>query len=67
LAEVNMIVQKRYRTGLLDAEPGIVVKDNLNGMKSLKDKDDMSTFFNGKLSFTFSKDIYNMDKEKKSF
>jgi hypothetical protein len=56
------LITERYRTGYLDPELGIVVKDNLNGMKSLKDENDIATFFNGKVSYSISQDIYNLDK-----
>jgi hypothetical protein len=57
-------ITERYRTGYLDPELSIIVKDNLNGMKSLKDKDDINTFLNGIVSCTISRDIYNLDKDE---
>lgn len=50
---------ERYHTAFLDTDLEIIVKDNLNGMKSLKDKKDINEFFNGKVTFIFSKDLYN--------
>jgi hypothetical protein len=63
-ATEDELVTERYRTAYLDPELEIIVKDNLNGMKSLNDKDDMQTFFNGNVSYTFSQDIYDIDKSE---
>ena len=52
---------KRYRTGFVDYELELVVKDNLNGLKNIHDEDDMNSFFSGKVSMSMIKDEDNWD------
>tara|TARA_R110002167_G_C12700402_1_gene653410 strand:+ start:1414 stop:2793 length:1380 start_codon:yes stop_codon:yes gene_type:complete len=47
---------KRYRTGFIDTDLNLVVKDNMNGLKHAADEDDLSNFFSGKISTRMFKD-----------
>lgn len=47
---------KRYRTGFIDTELSLVVKDNMNGLKHASDEDDLSNIFSGKISTRMFKD-----------
>lgn len=51
IKDENKLSISRYRTGFLDPELGLVVKDNLNGLKSLKDQNDLDSFFSGSVFF----------------
>jgi hypothetical protein len=46
----------RFRTGYLDQELGLVVKDNLNGLKHLEDVLNASSPLSGKISFRLADD-----------
>lgn len=41
---------QRYRTGYFDEELGLFVCDNLNHLRHIEDKEDMNSFFSGKVS-----------------
>lgn len=47
----NKLAVSQYRTGFIDVELGLVVKDNLNGLKSMTDQDDLDSFFSGSVFF----------------
>lgn len=47
----NNFTLNRFRTGFFDHELGLVVKDNLNGLKHIGDEEDIQSFFSGKVSF----------------
>lgn len=48
----------RYRTGFYDSELGIIVKDNLNGLKSIYDLEDVNSFNSGKIVMSFNLDEF---------
>ncbi len=43
---------RRYRTGFIDTELKLLVKDNHNGLKDLNDIDELNSFVSGKVSFS---------------
>lgn len=47
------IVTERYRTGFIDYELGLIVKDNMNGLKCLSDQNDIDSFHSGKILMNF--------------
>ncbi|RCV88462.1 hypothetical protein DU505_13695 [Billgrantia montanilacus] len=44
----------RFRTGFLDYELGLAVKDNHYGLKSMSDSDHVNSFHSGKMALNFS-------------
>lgn len=58
----NSFDLKRYRTGFIDMELGLLVKDNLNGLTNLYDMDEINSFFQGKIILNFP-DFENLDNE----
>jgi len=44
---------QRYRTGFIDTELGLLVKDNLNGLTNLYDMDEINSFYQGKIVLNF--------------
>lgn len=43
----------RYRTGFIDYDLGLLIKDNLNGLKNLFDEESINSFHSGKETLSF--------------
>ena len=60
----DSIIVERYRTGFLDDTINVIVKDNMQGLKSLKDKG-FENFWDGSITTFFSADKNDFSKSSK--
>ncbi len=66
IKDKNNISLKRYRTGFIDYELKLLVKDNLNGLTNLFDINEINSFFKGKIILNFP-ELENLDNGLENF
>lgn len=52
--ECGIVQSYRFRTGVVDEELGLLVKDNHYGLKNLHDPDEVDSYHAGKISLSFA-------------